>query len=97
MLYKNKNICILKVLLNKANALKRAFKSLEIQSTDCEYVSLNESMPLVLNNIDLEKELDDMQTRIIDSGTNWDIWHNWDKKYRWERIDIKRNYVNDTW
>jgi len=27
-------------------------------------------MPLVLNNIDLEKELDDVQTRIIDSGTN---------------------------
>jgi len=50
--------------------LKRASKSLEIQSTDCECVSLNESMPLVLNNIDLEKELNDMQTRIIDSGTN---------------------------
>jgi len=50
--------------------LKRAFKSLEIQSMDCEYVSLNESVPLVLNNIDLEKELDDVQTRIIDSDTN---------------------------
>jgi len=48
--------------------LKRACIIMEIRSTDCENVSLNESVLLILNNKNLEKELDDVQQMIIDSA-----------------------------
>ena len=34
---------------------------IQIRSTDCENASLNESLPIVLRNDDLEKELDNVQ------------------------------------
>lgn len=42
--------------------LKRAYIDTEIRSTDCENASLNKSLPIVLHNDDLEKELDDVQS-----------------------------------
>ncbi|XP_018364988.1 PREDICTED: uncharacterized protein LOC108762468 [Trachymyrmex cornetzi] len=47
--------------------LKCAYTDTEIRSTDCENASLNKSLPIVLHNDDLGKELDDVQSIIPSS------------------------------
>lgn len=48
--------------------LKRACKSEEIRSTDNENLPSNETIPIILNVNDLEKELDNMPF-VIDAGS----------------------------